>query len=462
MITKSSTGKKSSLVYVLDTNVFLIDSNAISAFRGHEIVLPITVLEELDKAKNYDNVTGLNARRTARELKRLFKKGNPASPKGIPLSGGGKLKIKTECDVDKLPTTLDKYKNDNKVLLTAYLLKKSTKSKKIILVTNDIVMSLKAASLEIETEEYESPKKKEAKKDDSIGYTGLKTLVVKDEIVEAINNDKPTIIPNSFKVKANQFLILRSNIQNKKTALVRYNGKGKPLRKIFTSKQVSFYGIAPKNTEQRLYIDLLTDPNIELVTVNGKAGTGKTLLSISTALHLVLDKQMYSRIVILRPTVPFGGEIGFLPGLKLEKLWDWHAPVWDNLRETMGSYKRTKTIYGNNKISEEINHLIDTGKLEVEALTYIKGRSLNNAFIIVDEAEDLTEKEIKMICTRAGYNSKIVLTGDITQIDNPHINEYECGMSKLITKMCDEPTIGHITLSKSERSPLAGLIADRL
>lgn len=448
------------VVYVLDTNVFLIDPKAIYSFgKNSEIVLPITVLEEIDKFKSYDGTAGLNARKTARELNRVIRNGAANSPRGIPLQNGARLKIRTTFDATKLPKTLDKSKNDNKILLAALVLSRA-KTNKVVLVTNDITMTLKAKALGVETREHSSPEELagNGSLDEQGIYKGLTTLEVDDSVVDAINSDKPTTI-NNDKLHANEFMVLKSSANASKSAMVRYMGQSKPLRKIFTSKQVSFYGVTPRNKEQRLYIDLLCDQNIEMITATGIAGSGKTLLAVASGMHQVLEKQVYNKLVLFRPVIPFGEDIGFLPGEKDEKMHEWLSPIWDNLHQILSSSSNKKGSSCNKKTSEMVKDLIFQGYLEIGALTYIKGRSFDNAFIVVDEAEDLDVEAIKMIATRVGKNSKVVFTGDITQIDNPKITIYDCGLAKAIAAFVDEPSVGHIMLPTSERSSLAGMVA---
>jgi PhoH-like ATPase len=457
--TTTDTGRRD--VFVLDTNVFLVDSAAMHSFGRAEIIIPITVLEEIDKFKNYDGATGANARKTARELNRLFRKNGFNVARGVVLPNGGRLKVKTTVDTTKLPKTLDKNKNDNKIMLTALVLSKTLKGKRVVLVTNDITMAVKAAALGLDTQDYAVPERNSIEIDTNGSYTGQRTLVVDDDIVENVNSDKPSSLKDTTSLHLNEFLILRSSSNPKKTALVRYVGSNKPLRKIFTSKQVSFYGVTPKNKDQRLCVDLLTDQSIDMVTITGTAGSGKTLLSLAVGLHLVMEKNAYSKLVLFRPIIPFGEDIGYLPGEKDDKMHPWLYPIWDNMYELLSNGSKTN---GRNqkKVSEQIEELIAQNYLEVGALTYIKGRSLKNSFIIVDEAEDLTPNEIKMIATRVGEGSKVVFTGDITQIDNPKLNVYDCGIAKAIHALADEPSVGHITLPVSERSTLAGLVAKRL
>lgn len=791
-------------IYVLDTNVFLVDCAAMYSFGKAEVVIPMTVLEEIDKFKNYEGIAGANARKTARELNKLFKRNNFNVTRGVSLPGGGRLKVKTTVDSSKLPKTLDKNKNDNKIMLTALIMSKTIKGRLVVLVTNDITMAVKAASLGVETQEYIVPVRNTIELESTGSYCGQRSLIVDDEVVENVNGDKQTFLKEATDLHLNEFLILRSNINNKKTALVRYTGPAKPLRKIFTSKQVSFLGVTPRNKEQRLCVDLLTDSSVEMVTVTGTAGSGKaqpldsmvltpegfkrmgnlvvgdcvidpttgldtkvvgiypqgvqdiyeiefsdgskaestldhlwltkrrvdrkartkkeykvrtlgeirdsllskdnrlnhsvpltkpvsfsrketllidpyilglflgdgslsnmhfstgdrelvsafanyldtkyngelsishyrrydysiknvvknssnffsrdlrllgldetknsetkfipkqylyssiddrisllqglmdtdgsiekngtiryssnsqdliesllfivnslggygkksssvksgkvhyrlrfyipgvcpfrlkrkvsrydnldlsgkntyrliksisfsrkaecqcikvdsdsklyltdgfvvthnTLLALATGLYQVLERNQYSKLVIFRPVIPFGNDIGYLPGSMEDKLKHWLDPIWDNIYELLSN--GNKSGRNTKKVSEQIEELIEQNYLEVGALTYIKGRSLKNSFIIVDEAEDLTSSEIKMISTRVGEGSKIVFTGDITQIDNPKLNAYDCGISKAINALIDEPSVGHITLPVSERSSLAGLVAKKL
>jgi len=447
-------------IYVLDTNVLLLDYKAIYEFEG-EIIVPVTVLEELDKFKSFENGIGFNARRAVREIVTLLHSGD-SPKKGVRLPNGSTFRIKVESEISKLPKNLDKKKNDNKIIDSVLALSQSNKAKEVILVTCDSNMTAIAMSLGISVSNY-APKIGNYGEGSKV-YKGVQSIVVPDAIVDDLQSDKPVILPpQKNKITKNEFLILRSVDDNKKTAMARFLEIEKPLRKIFTSKTVSFSGISPRNKEQRLYVDLLTDPSIELVTAIGTAGSGKTLLALASGLSQVIDdNKIYSRLIVTRPVQPFGKDIGYLPGLKEEKMREWLAPIWDNLYEILGGSKKNRTIAGHRSIQSLLEEYLEQGIVEVEALTYIKGRSIANAFIIVDEAQDLTEDMLKRILTRVGNNSKLVLTGDVSQIDNNNISPYDSDFVNVIHKMSDRPNVGHITLTKGERSSIANIAAEVL
>lgn len=795
-------------IFVLDTNVLLLDYNSIYEFDG-EIVIPVTVLEELDKFKLYENGVGFNARKAVREIVSLLHSGEN-NRRGILLPNGSRFRVKIEAEISKLPKNLDKKKNDNKIIDSVLHLAQTNKNKEVVLVTCDSNMTAVAMSIGISVLNY-VPKIGTYAEDSKV-YRGVQTITVPDILIDDIQSDKSVILPpQKGKIIKNEFLILRSQDDNKKTAMARFVDPERPLRKIFNSKVVSFSGITPKNKEQRLYFDLLMDPSVELVTAIGSAGSGKaqpldslvltasgyklmgdikvgdmvscpisgkenivigvypqgmkdvykitfsdgseaescdehlwnvkttkdgnekpyytvslneirnsnynfkvpvtspiyfskieepaidpyvlgcllgdgtlctssvyfsnteehivqklssyfeendlifkkipgdncdyrissynpnkpgdknwllmelgylglrgtksdtkfipdqykmssvenriellrglfdtdayvnkdkgrieystaskkladdvefivnslggvcsrrikktgykdeegnfiqckdsitltinisnefklvslerklnnliettkyfpckqiekiefsrrtecqcikvdsqeelyitnnfivthnTLCALAAGLSQVIDdNKAYSRLIVTRPVQPFGKDIGFLPGLKEEKMREWLSPIFDNLCEIVGGFKKNRTISGHRSIKSQIDEYIEQGIIEIEALTYIKGRSISNAFIIVDEAEDLTEDMLKRILTRVGANSKLVLTADVSQIDNSNISPYDSDFVNVVHKMVDRHNVGHIMLIKGERSSIANIAAEVL
>ena len=334
------------------------------------------------------------------------------------------------------------------------------------MVSCDINVRIKSDSVNVATEDYES---EHVVKSNSDLYTGLSEIVVGDSKIDDFYNDVPVYITEN-QVRAqkeslcvNQFLMLASDLSDKKTALARFYDYGTPLRKIYFSSKKSkddenLFGIVPKNKEQAMAMDLLMDPDIPVVTLTGPAGSGKTLLACAAGLHQIMSsgnskpgtEKPYSRLIISRPVFPMGKDIGYLPGTLQEKLEPWLVPIQDNLRFLFGNDKLTLTEY------------IERGIIEVEALSYIRGRSIQNAFICIDESQNLNRHEIKTILTRVGSGSKIVLTGDIKQIDSPHLDETSNGLTHAVEKLKEHDISGHIMLTKGERSKVATVCAEVL
>ena len=442
-------------VYVLDTSVFLSDSNAIFSYENNDIVIPLIVLEEIDNHKKRSDSVGTNARAIIRILDSLREKGSLAD--GVKLRKGHGLVHCKNFRLDVvLPSCYSLDKPDNQIIATALSQMMIFPEKKIILVSCDINMRIKCDALGINCENYISG---HVVKNSSELYSGFQSILVDDQIVDRFyKGDQLTITQiTDFSQKQffpNQFLMLISNSNEKKTALARFIDVNSPLKKIKETEKV--WDVIPKNKEQAFAIDLLKDFNIPIVSLVGIPGGGKTMLAIAAGLEQVIGNKIgkgkgsYSRLIVARPVIPMGKDIGYLPGTKDEKLLNWLGPVQDNLRSLMGNDQIMLQSY------------VDQGVIELEALTYIRGRSIENSFIIIDESQNLSPHEIKTILTRVGNNSKIVLTGDITQIDNVNVDEISNGLTYAIEKLKTFPIFGHITLTKGERSIVATTCASVL
>lgn len=418
----------------MDTNVLLHDPASLLAFNDNEIIIPLVVIEELDTFKNSENEIGRNARSIIRTLDSFRGLGNLHD--GITLPNGGRLAIELNCTSD-IPLNLDIHKIDNRIIGVAIGI---GKTKKVVLVTKDINMRVKCDSIGVETQDYQ--------KDHIIDnpdqlYSGYSEIIIEDELVDSFHNGSDISISN--KLVPNQFVLIRSNINNKKTALAKFINSDSPLRRILEQKDI--WGINAKNKEQTFSLNLLMDPNINLVTLVGQAGTGKTLLALAAALEQVIEKKIYNRIIISRPIQPMGKDIGFLPGPLEEKLSPWLAPLNDNLEFLFN---------GNTK---NLNMFRESGIIQAEALTYIRGRSIPKSFIIIDECQNISNHELKTIITRAGEGTKIVLTGDIDQIDNVYLDAVNNGLSIAVEKFKEYSIAGHMTLRSGVRSELASLAA---
>lgn len=439
--------------YILDTNVLLSDPNALFSFEENDIVLPLIVIEELDHQKDRQDEVGRNARETVRKLTELVKGHTDLQNNPIELESGGRLFILSSQVIDGvLPAELDiTASGDNKIL--AFCKGLQAKNPEVILVSRDMLIRLKAETLGIHCQDY---KKFSVTTSASALYNGVKCLSGQYDI-DALyaSNRLPAnqfLTPEDVKVlNPNQFLVVKQEGTDR-SVLARYTGT-----EVQTINGYSPCKIEGRNKEQKFAIDLLLDPAIKLTTVVGSAGTGKTLLAIAAGLHLVLDGKKYKSLVVCRPIQPVGKDIGYLPGTMEEKMEPWIAPIKDNLRFLLAEGgKRSK------RGEETMEMLFENGTIEVEAMTFIRGRSIANAYMIIDEAQNLNVHELKTIITRVGEGTKIVLTGDIEQIDNMYVDSVSNGLTVAIEKFKDYAIAGHVTLTKGERSELATLAAQIL
>lgn len=439
--------------YVLDTNVLLHDPNALFAFEEHDILIPIVIIEEIDRFKKDLTEVGRNARQVSRYLDQLrLEHGRPLS-QGVPLSGGGRLFVDL-CE-DAQPTWAwadDKHLADNTLLAVAD--KRNRESEQpglVVVVTKDTNLRIKANALGIRAEDYEHGKVRV----DEL-YSGQDELVVSPELLETLFADGEAPSDDVAEFAANECLVLRNADQPGQTVLARVGSDKKSIRMVKRVKE-GIWGIFPRNKEQYFALDLLLDDSIKLVTLVGKAGTGKTLLAIACGLHKSADERSYHRLLVSRPIFPLGKDIGYLPGDIEDKLNPWMKPVYDNVEFILDS--RISGRSGKNRGYEE---LISQGLLEIEPLTYIRGRSIPHQYLIVDESQNLTPHEIKTIITRAGEGTKIVLTGDPYQIDNPYVDSTSNGLVYVVEKFRDQAIAAHVSLNKGERSELAELAAELL
>jgi len=436
-------------LYIIDTSVCLADASCLYKYQNNDIVIPLKVLEEIDKHKKRQDSVGANARKIIRTFDLLRTKGN--LQKGVRLGKGkGVLRVSVG-DTKKLPDDMDKQTADHIIISTALAEHTKMPNRKTILVSRDINMRVICDSLGIISEGYIL--NQVVSKQESL-YTGFSTILVDEQMIDQFYADKEVFLPDQRRLYCNQFVMLVSSSNEKKTALARFLSAEKPLKKLYEAEQRGIWGVKPRNKEQAFALDLLMDPKIPFVSLIGKAGSGKTLMAIATGIAQILEDPFrknvvpaYKRLVVSRPIQPMGKDIGFLPGSMEEKMRPWLMPIQDNLQYIMGDDRTTLSDY------------MDRGIIELEALTYIRGRSISNAFIVIDEAQNLTLHEIKTIITRAGEGTKIVLTGDIEQIDNIYIDEMSNGLAHATEKFKTSSLSGHVTLRKGERSRLATLAA---
>lgn len=454
--------------YVLDTNVLLSDPRCFNNFQDNDLVVPILVLEELDRHKGRSDEVGRNCREVSRYLDALTNEGSLKD--GIETPGGGILRVMSSAfagtnNACSLPPDLKTATSVDNMIIE-FVLKLRETAPDAILVSKDINVRVKCAALGISAQDYLS-----IRVSDNISdlYTGVKVVEVDEDVVDRIyRGDKIRASEITSNTYPHQIVVVKAvdTDQNTiKSALTRIYADGSLnlLRKFET-----IFGVRPRNKEQSFSCDLLMDPAVKLVTLTGRAGCGKTLLALAAALEqldTVGTSGIYQKLVISRPVQPVGRDIGFLPGTLTEKMEPWISPVRDNLeflfsgRNQRGvkSQKRTDDVSSSGFKDPYLSLLQHKGLIEVEAITYIRGRSIPNTFIIIDEAQNLSMHELKTIVTRVGENSKIVLTGDIEQIDNVHVDTFTNGLTYAIEKFKEHDISGHVTLLKGERSALATL-----
>jgi len=433
--------------YVLDTSVYLTDSSCIRALKNNDIVIPLKVLEEIDKHKKRQDSVGSQARSTIRKLDELRAKGSLS--KGVRIEKGlGIIRVSSYNPLC-LPDDLDLEDSDNQIIATALSeQEEAPASRKVVVVSRDINMRVKCDALGLLTEDYNA----EQVVENSEGlYTGRSELLVDEQIIDKFyNGDEIFVTKEEYRLYPNQFVMLISNSNEKKTALARFISYNSPLKKIM-KPGARVWSTTPRNKEQQFALELLMDPMVPVVSLVGKAGSGKTLLALAAGLEQTFSSESsYRKIVVTKPVEPVGKDIGFLPGTMEDKMLPWLAPIQDNLQFLMGDDKATLELY------------MEKGQIEVEAMTFIRGRSISNAFIVIDEVQNMTQHEIKTVLTRVGEGTKIVLTGDIEQIDNVYIDATNNGLSYVVERLKDEMVTGHVTLLKGERSKVATIAATKL
>ncbi len=425
--------------FVIDTNVLLYDPESLTKFPHSEIVIPVAVLEELDTMKRQPNELGRNSRAVIRFLDSLKKldKGNLHT--GVTLENGATVRIQLEEKAEykyHFALTI----NDNRIILAAYTLQEQGQI--VVFVSKDFAARVKAEAVGLEAEDYEN-----LKVSYETVYKGLSKVDLPKRDIDLFYKDGAITIPNLV-AKPNEYFVMTSAEHS--SAVGKYDYHNKNIEPLL--KTVSTWGIKPRNVEQRCAIDLLLRDDIKLVTLIGPAGTGKTLLALACGLRKVFDEGAYTRILISRPIVPLGRDIGYLPGTKEEKLFHWMQPIYDNLEFLCES--------SGGEASDTLRWVMESKKIEMEAVTYIRGRSLPKMYFIIDEAQNLSPHEVKTIISRAGEGTKVILAGDPTQIDNPYLDKDSNGLTFTVGKFSDQKLYGHIFLDKTERSELAAVAAE--
>ena len=436
--------------YVLDTNVLIHDPQAIFRFEDNDLVIPIYVIEEIDQFKREGTERGRNCRHFARLLDELREhSGGGHLSEGVPLGEGmGTLRVAVPSTRGDLPVALDHSAQDHAILKTALDVRDRDRTRPTVFVTMDTNLRIRADALGMEAETYENSRLAVQELDSGI----VDLNVEKGEVDAFFQNGSLT--PKGTQLTPNACVVLKDVESSNHTALGRYDAAKSAVMPLRVPRD-GVMGIRPKNKEQAFALDVLLDDTIRLVTLIGKAGTGKTLMALAAGLRKVVEDGTFTRMLVSRPVMPLGRDLGYLPGDVDEKLNPWMQPIFDNL-EFLYSHGNGK------RESNGFHELIEGGLVQVEPLTYIRGRSLPHQYLIVDEAQNLTPHEIKTIITRAGEGTKIVLTGDPHQIDNPYVDSASNGLSVVAERFRNERLAGHIVLAKGERSELAELAANLL
>lgn len=432
---------------VLDTNVILFDASAVQKFHDSDVFVPISVIEEVDRFKRDQSQIGRNARQFSRFIDVLREKG--ALSHGVLLEENRtRIFVSSDTHENELPSELVHEKADNRILGTALRLQKTYDPDQVELITKDINLRIKADVFGVKARDYEGdelPSQEEF-------YSGRFELEMPSDKIDLFYRERILQPHPDVKLHGNQYVVIKDSSNPNHSAVGRFDLGEKAIVPLISPTE-SVWGIHPRNVEQSFALDALLNDEILFVSLVGKAGTGKTLLALAAGLFKTLDEGRFQRLLVSRPIFPMGKDIGYLPGDVEQKLNPWMQPIFDNVEFLMGADK---------KAAGRAQELINQGMLNIEPLTYIRGRSIPNQYLIVDEAQNLTPHEIKTIVTRAGDGTKVVLTGDRHQIDNPYVDAVSSGLSYSVEKFKGQKLAAHINLSKGERSELAELAANLL
>ncbi len=431
--------------FVIDTNVLLHDPDALKSFGDNDVVVPLEVLEELGTMKRFRDELAKNARMVLRYFDSLKNIGEGDLHKGVVLPSGSRIRIQLEIKSNYSPGfSLSSHSVSYRILMAAYFL--FEKGEAVVFVSKDLAMRVKAEAMGLEAEDYENQKFSY----DSL-YKGYRKIKLPKHDIDTFFKDGkiPVKLDEETQFLPNEYCLMTSVEHS--SAVGKYNASTQQVTSLL-NLPANIWGINPLNVEQRCALDLLLRDDVKLVTLIGPAGTGKTMLALAAGLRKVFDEAVYNRILVSRPIVPLGRDIGYLPGMKEEKLIHWMQPIYDNLEylcESTGS-----------EPNETLRWVTEGKKLEMEAVTYIRGRTLPKMYMIIDEAQNLTPHEVKTIISRAGKDTKVVLTGDPTQIDNPYLDKNSNGLTYIVGRFKEQKIYGHIFMEKTERSELAALAAE--
>src|SRR5688572_10052161 len=429
-------------------------------FADNEVIIPFDVIEELDKFKAGTDDLGRNARTVIRHLDRLREQGNLSEGVAVEQTGGS-VRVVLEED-QQLCAGLTANTVDNRIICCAKSL--AAEGKRVVFITKDINARIKSDALGLVTEDFEAQKV-----DFERLYTGYREVDVSAVVIDKLFQEKQLKLHvDGEPLYANEFVLLKDEQDPAHTALTRCKGSDNLVAPV-RGRRGPVFGILPRNVQQAMAFDLLLDDTVKLVSLIGNAGTGKTLLAIAAGMTKVLNDQIYQKLLCARPIMPLGRDIGYLPGDKDEKLTAWMQPIFDNMSYLLSNRLSGGDDGGGHKahaslssVEQRIKQLVDAGQVVLEPLTYIRGRSIPHQFMIVDEAQNLTPHEVKTIASRVGEGTKLVLTGDASQIDNPYLDSSSNGLSYLVERLKGKAIVGHVTLAKSERSELASLVTDEL
>lgn len=424
--------------YILDTSVLITNPSSFKDYHDSKVIIPIAVLDELDKLKKNPGDVGRNARVAIRLLDDISNKGDISL--GILLENDILFKI----DVENYPMTGDALYGDTRIIACAQAIAKD-KEEDTVVVSNDINMRVRARALGMLAENYEHG-------DSQINdlYAGIQKIHDDDALADLLNNDSIYAAGYDIELNPNECILFIDEDGNE---MAKARQIGRSDCKIINEHYP--WGLSPRNIEQEFAIDLIMDPKIPLVTLIGQAGTGKSLIALASALELVIEKRFYNKFIIYRPIQPMGNDLGYLPGSKAEKLEPWFQAIMDN-------FEILFTTSNGDKWKSNLEFFLKKDKIQMEALTYIRGRSIPNAIIMLDEAQNLSAEEMKTILTRVGDNTKIILTGDISQIDKSSLDAMNNGLTYVIEKFKNSELAGHITFVQGERSKLASKAAEIL
>jgi PhoH-like ATPase len=445
--------------FVVDTNVLLHNPDAVFLLANgdNEVVIPFDVVEELDKFKVNTDDLGRNARAVIRHLDRLRETGNLSLGVSVdPNHPSGRVRVVLN-ENQQLTPGLTINNPDNRIISTAAHLRQE--GKQVIFISKDINARLKSEALGLVAEDFEAQKV-----DFERLYTGYRELTVPGAEIDRMYSQKQIQMPD-LDLNANEFVLLHDQADPAHTALARFRKETQAISPV-RQRRGPVFGVMPRNLQQTMALELLLDDSVKLVSLIGSAGTGKTLLALAAGLTKVLNEQLYTKLLCARPIMPLGRDIGYLPGDKDEKLTAWMQPIFDNmaylLSNRLSGDGAAATHAQQSSVEQRMKQLVESGQVVLEPLTYIRGRSIPHQFMIVDEAQNLTPHEVKTIASRVGEGTKLVLTGDATQIDNPYLDSSSNGLSCLVERLRGQPIVGHVTLARSERSELASLIIDQL
>ncbi len=453
--------------FVLDTNVLLHNPNAMFMFDDNRVVIPFTVIEEIDTFKKQNDDVGRNAREAIRHLDRLRDTGKLSE--GVKWNGHGGL-VQVDLGEHELPPSLHGASPDNRIIACAYQSHRS--GHRTIFISKDINARIKSDALGIETQDFEAQKV-----DADRLYTGYVELTVPTEVIDSMWDEKQLPIDqltdyltvtdeasgqsHDIELHPNQFVLMRDVRGDSHTGLARRLADTDHIVPV-TGPRKPVYGVMPRNVQQTMALDLLLDDEVKLVTLLGTAGSGKTLLALAAGMSRTFVEDRFDRLLVARPIMPLGRDLGYLPGDVQEKLSAWMQPIFDNLAYLLTTRGGGSQHADSKGPEQRVQEMMKDGKLVLEPLTYIRGRSIPNQFLIVDEAQNLTPHEVKTIASRVGEGTKLILTGDVAQIDNPYLDTSSNGLSYMVEALKGQGIVGHVSLAKSERSELASLVADKL